>query len=392
MEAIMSKTQTNEEATFPIPGRWPGLRGAALRIWAVSALLLGVSLPAVAASPVEVTGFGSNPGRLRMFKYVPDNLPASVPLVVVMHGCTQNARDYTSDSGWIELADEFRFALVMPEQTQANNSRNCFNWFLTSDNRRNRGEAQSIKQMVDKAVADHGIDATKVFVTGLSAGGAMTSVMLATYPEVFNGGGIVAGLPYGCANDSSPQLPLQALNCMSSGNPAGMVSMTGLPNFTLPGLQPTGLPLPSGICFIFFCPPPSNGGDNTLTASELGDFVRDASNHTGRFPRVSIWHGSSDPTVSPVNASEEMLQWTNVHGVNPEEPDVTNVVKGYPHQAFKDNSGTTVVETYTITGMGHGTPVDPGNGTDRCGTAAPFVIDTNICSSFFIAKFWGIAE
>src|SRR4051812_9694811 len=111
MEMIMSKTQINGATTSPTPTKWPGLRRAALCIWAVSAMLPGMSLPAAAAAPVEVTGFGSNPGRLRMFKYVPDSLPASAPVVVVMHGCTQNARDYTSDAGWIELADEFKFAL-----------------------------------------------------------------------------------------------------------------------------------------------------------------------------------------------------------------------------------------------------------------------------------------
>jgi poly(hydroxyalkanoate) depolymerase family esterase len=367
---------------------------AILRFSAVSALVLGTSLPAVAATSVEVTNFGSNPGRLRMFKYIPDQLPASAPLVVVLHGCTQNARDFADESGWTGLADKLRVALAMPEQTQSNNSRNCFNWFVTSDNRRGRGEALSIKQMVDKIKADHNIDPSRIYVTGLSAGGAMTSVMLATYPDVFAGGAIVAGLPFGCANDSSPSIPLQGLSCMSSGSPTSMAGPSGLPGgsgFPLPGIPTSGFPLPPGICLIFVCPSlPS--ADGPFTASELGDFVREASNHTGPFPRVSIWHGSSDPTVSPVNASEEMLQWTDVHGISADQPAVTDSVKGYPHQVFKNGSGAAVVETYSITGMGHGAPVDPGTGSDRCGTAAPFIIDTNICSSLFIARFWGIAN
>src|SRR5215470_13816916 len=88
------------------------------------------------AAPVEVTSFGSNPGNLRMFKYLPEGLPASPPLVVVLHGCTQNARDFAAQSGWIGLADRLQLALAMPEQTQGNNPRNCFNWFVINHNRR----------------------------------------------------------------------------------------------------------------------------------------------------------------------------------------------------------------------------------------------------------------
>src|SRR5262249_40608652 len=119
------------------------LHRTAIAVWAVSSLLLVGAGQARAATPVEVTGFGSNPGNLRMFKYIPDQLPASSPLVVVLHGCTQNGRDFAQQSGWIGLADRLRVALVMPEQTLANNPRSCFNWFVTSDNMRDRGEALS---------------------------------------------------------------------------------------------------------------------------------------------------------------------------------------------------------------------------------------------------------
>src|SRR5262249_38435435 len=148
-------------------------RRVALGFWALSSFLV-VSSQALTA-PVEVTDFGTNPGNLRMFKYVPSGLPASSPLVVVLHGCTQNARDFAAEAGWIELADRLRLALALPEQSQGNNPRSCFNWFVISHNRRGQGEALSIKQMVDKMKSDHGIDPGRIFVTGLSAGGAMTS-------------------------------------------------------------------------------------------------------------------------------------------------------------------------------------------------------------------------
>src|SRR3954466_5043497 len=72
---------------------------------AILLIPLAAVQPTLAATPVEVTSFGSNPGNLRMFKYVPDNLPSAAPLVVVLHGCTQNARTYATESGWLQLAD-----------------------------------------------------------------------------------------------------------------------------------------------------------------------------------------------------------------------------------------------------------------------------------------------
>src|SRR5476649_542670 len=147
----------------------------------------------------EVTVFGSNPGALRMFKYVPaEPQPA---LVVVLHGCTQTAASYDFGAGWSTLADRHGFVLLLPEQQRANNANNCFNWFRAGDIKRGQGETMSIRQMVEKMIVDHGIDRRRVFVTGLSAGGAMTSVMLATYPDVFAAGAIIAGLPYGTATN-----------------------------------------------------------------------------------------------------------------------------------------------------------------------------------------------
>ena len=89
--------------------------------------------------------------------------------------------------------------MLFPEQQRANNANLCFNWFVPEDIRRDSGEALSIRQMIEATVVAHGIDRRRIFVTGLSAGGAMASVMLATYPEIFAGGAIIAGLPYGSA-------------------------------------------------------------------------------------------------------------------------------------------------------------------------------------------------
>ena len=198
--------------------------------------------------------------------------------------------------------------------------------------------------MIDTMKTDHGSDSTKVFVTGLSAGGAMTAVMLATYPEVFAGGAVIAGLPYRCATSES-----EAQNqCMRK-----------------PG--------------------------KNLSPAQWGSLVRNASPHTGPWPKVSIWHGSADTTVAPVNATELVDQWTNVHGID-RTPDTTDTVQGHAHEVFTDAGGKPLVEIYTIAGMGHGTPVDPGPGPEQCGRAGAFILDAGICSSLRIARFWGLGQ
>lgn len=307
-------------------------------------LALLTLLFALVASPAfaqtEVTGFGSNPGNLRMFKYVPSGLSTNAPLVVALHGCSQTAANYDAETGWQLFADRFRFALLLPQQQSANNSSGCFNWFETVDTTRGQGEALSIKQMVDRMIADHGTAPSRIYVTGLSAGGAMTSTMLAAYPDVFAGGAIIAGLPHRCATSQSA-----AFSCMNPGS--------------------------------------------DLTPAQWGDKVRASSTWTGPWPIVSIWHGDGDFVVRPMNLTESMEQWTNVHGID-QTPEVSDSVGGFPHKVYKTTSGQTRVETWTITGMGHGTPVDPGAGATQCGTAGAYILDVNLCSSYYIARFFGL--
>jgi poly(hydroxyalkanoate) depolymerase family esterase len=317
-----------------------GQRTRMLR-WQTAAVLAMAGLLCLPAfAQTEVTGFGSNPGNLRMFTYVPPGLPANAPLVVAMHGCSQSAASYDAETGWQMLAQRWQFALLLPQQQSANNSSTCFNWFEASDTARGSGEALSIKQMVDRMQTDHGGDPARVYVTGLSAGGAMTSAMMAAYPEVFAGGAIVAGLPYRCATSQSA-----AFSCMNPGS--------------------------------------------DLTPAQWGDKVRAASSHTGAWPIVSIWHGDGDYVVRPANLTESMQQWTNVHGID-QTADVSDTVGGFPHKVYKDAAGTPRVETYTITGMGHGTPVDPGTGETQCGTAGAYILDVNLCSSYYIGHFWSL--
>ena len=287
----------------------------------------------------DLEAFGSNPGALRARTYVPAGLSPRAPLVVVLHGCTQSAAGYDTGSGWSRLADKHGFALLFPEQSRANNPNLCFTWYAAEDSRRDSGEALSIRQMVARMVRTHSIDPDRVFVTGLSAGGAMTSVMLAIYPEVFAGGAIIAGLPYGGVN-SVPQ----AFDRMrGQGYPA---------------------------------------------EAELAALVRRASGHQGPWPTISIWHGSGDATVNPSNAKAIVGQWRALHGLAA-MPSRSDVVDGYPHRVWCDATGAELIEEYSITGMGHGTPLDT-LGPDGCGTSGAYMLEASISSTRHIARFWGL--
>ena len=289
----------------------------------------------------EVTSFGSNPGQLRMLAYAPRNLPHASALVVALHGCTQTAAAYDYGSGWSTLADQHEFALLFPEQQHANNPNTCFTWFHPADTGRNRGEVLSIWHMIERMILDHSIDRSRVFIVGLSAGGAMTGAMLAAYPEVFAGGAIIAGLPYGSVTTVQA-----AFETMARGSDR----------------------LPE----------------------EWGDLIRSASPHRGPWPKLSVWHGSADPIVNPRNAEEIVKQWTNVHGLSA-QPDFVQQARGYHRRVWCDETGADMIETYIISGMGHGVPLAL-EGPDRCGQTSAFHFDVGLSSSLQIAKFWGIAD
>jgi poly(hydroxyalkanoate) depolymerase family esterase len=289
---------------------------------------------------IETTSFGPNPGDLRMLSYVPADMDAEPALVVVLHGCKQNAAGYDLGAGWSTLADHYGFALLMPEQKSSNNANGCFNWFVPDDIARGSGEARSIRQMVEHMAHQHHVDPDRIFITGLSAGGAMSAVMLATYPEVFAAGAIIAGLPYGIATNVREAL-------------GGMSKSSG------------------------------------HSARALGDLVRNASSHTGPWPRLSVWHGSADRTVHPDNADDIVQQWLNLHELPP-VPMSKTIVDGHPRHVWWNGDGATVVESYTIADMAHGTPLGAADNDERYGEAGAYLLEAGISSSYRIAQFFGL--
>jgi feruloyl esterase len=120
---------------------------------------------------------------------------------------------------------------------------------------------------------------------------------------------------------------------------------------------------------------------------EWGDEVRHASKHRGPWPRVSVWHGDLDATVKPVNADSILQQWTNVHGIASDPK--TEMVDGYRRQVWR-RDGADTIESYAITGMGHGTPLATNAGDKRYGEAGPFLLEVGISSSWHIARFFGL--
>lgn len=291
-------------------------------------------------SPLSpLTQFGTNPGQLRGHYFIPPKFSRNAPLVVVLHGCLQTAASYDHGSGWSKLAAEHGFALLFPEQHRANNPNLCFNWFLREDTRTDWGEVHSIKQMIDRMVSDHQLDSRRIYVTGLSAGGAMAAALLASYPATFAGGGIIAGLAHGVADSI----------------PSAFDRMRG-----------HGLP-----------------SNEQLNAS-----LKDASNHIGPWPRLSIWHGSDDRTVVSANATAIVNQWRDVHHLS-DRPPTRTTVEGNTCYTWVNDHGQPLVEQYIIHGMGHGTPLDAADGF---GIPGPYMIDAGISSTHRIAAFWGIIE
>lgn len=285
---------------------------AAASLLAVTGVLFAPS-PASAASLVEVTNFGTNPGNMRMHIYVPDVRPANPAVVVAMHGCGGNGPGFYSGSEFGRLADQYGFVVIYPTATQQAGFGNCFDvWSAASKVRNGGSDPVSIMSMVSYAQRQYGGDPQRVYATGSSSGGMMTQALMALYPDVYKAGAAFMGVPFNCFANAADFPPTNS-QCVN--------------------------------------------GRMDRTPQQWGDAVRQAySGYTGPRPRVQLWHGTNDNLIPFQLLQESVEQWTNVAGLsqNPTRTDTPQA--NWNRRQFADSTGTVRVEAYAIQGAGHSLP------------------------------------
>jgi len=288
---------------------------AALVALVSTLLVAGVLFPAQAsaASLVEVTNFGNNPGGMRMHIYVPDSHPANPAIVVAMHGCGGSGPGFYSGSEFASLADRYGFIVIYPSAQQEAGFGKCFDtWSDAAKHRGGGSDPVSIVSMVTYAEQRYSGDPNRVYATGSSSGGMMTNEMLALYPDVFKAGAAFMGVPFNCFANAA-DYPPGASKC--------------------------------------------TGGTMDRTPQQWGDAVRQAyPGYTGPRPRMQLWHGTADTLVPYSLLQEEIEQWTNVFGLSQTPTSTDTPQSGWNRRRYADSSGTVQVEAYSIQGAGHTLP------------------------------------
>jgi poly(hydroxyalkanoate) depolymerase family esterase len=294
-------------------GRTLGLITAGLIAVGTVAAVPALTTPAAAASLVQVTNFGNNPGNMQMHVYVPDSHPAKPGIVVAMHGCGGSGPGFYSGSEFASLANRYGFIVIYPTATQQAGFGNCFDTWSDAAKRRGGGsDPVSILSMINYVEQQYGGDPDRVFATGSSSGGMMTDEMLALYPDVFKAGAAFMGVPFGCFANAA-DYPPGASKC--------------------------------------------TGGQLNRTPQQWGDLVRGAyPGYTGTRPRIQLWHGTADTLVPYSLLQEDIEQWTNVFGLSQTPTSTDSPVSGWNRSRFANSAGAVQVEAYSIQGAGHSLP------------------------------------
>lgn len=236
--------------------------------------------------------------------YVPSGYTGqALPLVVMLHGCTQHPDDFAAGTGMNAAAEERNCFVVYPAQTKGANASNCWNWFNASDQRRDHGEPAIIADITRAIIRDYAIDTGRIYVAGLSAGGAMAAVMGATYPDLYAAIGIHSGIPYAVAHD----MP-SAFAAMKSRKLKASARKTG-------------------------CKPPKP---------------------LGHAMPVIVFHGDCDATVDCANGEQALAQCVPSPGAGGKtESGRIPDGRSYTRTVVHDAQGKVVAEKWIVHGAGH---------------------------------------
>lgn len=250
----------------------------------------------------------TNHAGTRAYKlYIPSSYKdEALPLIVMLHGCTQNPNDFAAGTGMNTLAEEHNCFVVYPAQAQGANGSHCWNWFQPGDQRRDQGEPSILADITREISRTYKVDASRIYVAGLSAGGAMATVMAATYPELYAAVGIHSGLPYGVAHDIPSAFAAMKHHKSKSAAPT---------------MQPkTPQPLRKAVPAIVF-------------------------------------HGDRDTTVHPVNGDQALAQCVPMAGEKERQVETQKAAapngRSYTKTVIKNAQDKIVAEKWVVHGAGH---------------------------------------
>jgi acetylxylan esterase len=271
-----------------------------------------------AASLVQITNFGTNPSGLGMYLYVPASVGANPAILVAVHFCTGSGPTFFSGTQFASLADQYGFIVIYPSATR---NGNCFDVSSPQALTHNGGsDPVGIMSMVTYVEQHNNGDPNRVYVTGASSGAMMTNVLLGDYPDVFKAGAAFMGVPFACF-------------AASAGDPTNPANQAGW----------------NSTC---------SAGQSIKTPQQWGDLVRGAfPGYTGPRPRMQVWHGTADTTLSYPNFGEEIKQWTNVLGVS-QTPSLTDTPQsGWTRTRYGGTGVNAPVEAISVQGAAHTLPL-----------------------------------